>query len=330
MIISAILAGALLQGANAKPVTLDRVFKKGEKAEYKVLSSLQLQTRQGELDTFMPEDIDFRYNFTYEVTEVRPGGYAVLRYKRPTMIQTDGETVDSPPKDRVIKSNLDYLLTLSPINEITDTKDMAKKEPEKKPTSKPPAKGKGGLSYASPLGTGAAQFDSSFLQEIYRLALFIGSLDSAMDFSPKLPLDEVTVGEKWQKTVGYSPQIVKGSSEKQAVQRLDYTYEYTGLKTINGKPFETISATLNLDTDIAPFIHQISNMTPTQTGLKEWKLKLDAKIDFRLDPKTRRTVRADAVSSGGMELRLTRDSRLPYVEQKINGKTTMVLVSASP
>src|SRR5688572_25325461 len=105
MILGALIASAAVISATDNPITLERVFAKGEKGTYKVASSLQIETRQMGSDTFMPEDLDINYDFTYEVTEVKGDGIAVLRYKRPSMVEITGETYNSPPKSKVVKSN---------------------------------------------------------------------------------------------------------------------------------------------------------------------------------------------------------------------------------
>jgi hypothetical protein len=47
---------------------------------------------------------------------------------RPTFTEVRGETFNSPPKTTVDKANLDFQLTVSPINEILGMKDLTKKK----------------------------------------------------------------------------------------------------------------------------------------------------------------------------------------------------------
>jgi hypothetical protein len=326
MIISALIASTVFLGVQDKPVMLNRVFKKGEKATYKVLSSLQIEARGGELLTFMPEDVDLNYNFTYEITAMKADGIAVMRYKRPTMTEIRGETATSPPRSTTIKSNLDWQLSVSPINEILETKDLYKKpDPKKK-------KGGGKASWMTFDGPSVTMQDpTGFIQEIYRLALFAGSVDSALDFSPKLPYDETKIGDTWQRTVGYSPQKLKNAkSGKSAVQRLDYTFTYKGVQNYNGKPYHRISGVLKLDTDLAPWLHEVTGLKPDETMLHAFKLQFNATVDFDLDINTRRTVRAEANSTGGMQVFLTMNKEAAFQEQRIKGHTTMSALSVKP
>ncbi|HVL38823.1 MAG TPA: hypothetical protein VM328_05475 [Fimbriimonadaceae bacterium] len=329
MITSTLAAIALLMPVqDAKPISLERVFRKGEKAQYEVLSHLQVQSRQRGLDTWIPEDLDINYKFNYEVTALKADGIAEMRYFRPTMTEIAGETFDSPPKTKIEKVNMDLLLTVSPINEVIAMKDMTppkKPAPVKPPASKTPPK-KGG--WASAMGTEAAQINiGSFVGELYRLSLFIGALDSAMDFSPRLPFEEVKPGDTWKRTVGYSPQRLKDKSGKSAVQRLDYEYTYVGVVESNKQKVHRVTAVLKLDTDAAEFVNQLLEMKPEQSGLKEIRLQLDAKIEYDLDLATKRTLRAIANSTGGMKVIVTRFPDDPIAEEKIVGRTSMRLLS---
>lgn len=335
MIIETLLAASLLLAGQDQPITLERVFKKGEKGTYKVLSNLQIEVRSQGQETFMPQENDINYTFTYEVTQMKPDGFALIRYKRPTTIEIDLSSNPSGPIKRTIKTNVDLALTLSPINEITDMKDLT------------PPKKKGGsplLSSGTPLPLppphlwaraipkmerGFPELQAgigTFVDELYRLSLFIGSLDSAIDFSPKLPFDEIKPGDTWQKTVGYSPQKIKGKDGKSAVQRLDYTYTYKGIVQAGAKKVHRITASLKLDTDAAPFVNQMMQQEPEESHLKELRLTLDANIDFDLDLSTRKTLRAVATSTGGFKVVVT-DSDEPVQEQRIKGRTTMTLLA---
>ena len=89
---------------------------------------------------------------------------------------------------------------------------------------------------------------------------------------------------------------------KLAVQRMDYVYTYKGAQQVNGKPILRIEADLSLKTDLGAFIHQTFDVKPEQTGLKEIPMQMTAKLEFDLDPKTHRTLRAVSRSTGGFSV----------------------------
>lgn len=322
MLATTLIAAAALGQQDA--VELFRQFKAGEKLTYQVRSHLISEQQQYGQPFFLPSEIDINYDFTMDVKEIKADGFAVMEYRRPTMTQIDGETADAAPKTHVEKVNWVMQLTVSPINEITALKDLnAKPEPKKT----------GGLrasTFAEIARASTAQLSiGAFIQELQRLSLFIGGLDSAMDFSPKLPYEEVKPGATWKKTVGYSPQVLKGKGDRQAMQRLDYTYTYDGLHTMDGQKVHQITALLDLDADAGKFINQALGATPGQTGLRAIKLKLKAKIVYYLDEKTKHTLRADAESKGGWTIEITDLPNDPYVEERLTGKTSLRLVKRS-
>lgn len=297
---------------------LSRVFKKGERVQYEVKSHLLAESRAGGLNTFMPEDTDFEYRFGYQVTDLLADGIALAKYQRPTMtvIEADDEGV---PKRTVEKVNLDLEIKLSPINELLSVRDLAKKTPPKDGIR---------INARAP---SARQPDmiEDFVLEVHRLALFLGSLDSALDFAPKLPFEDVAPGATWKRTVGYQPQRL--DSGRSAVQRLDLTYTYRGPMTVNGKPVQRVTADLNLDTDVAKFVNQVYGTTPEQSGLFRLPLRLKADIEFDLDPTNRRTLAARASSEGGFELFVTDFSKTnPILETRLKGRTTLRLLAAKP
>jgi hypothetical protein len=316
---SALLLAALAHGSGVQePVKLHRVFSKGEKAEYEVKSTIFSEQRVAGLETWIPEDLELNYRFSYEVTELKADGICDLRYKRPVVNQIEGETFDSPPKKTVEKLNWDMVLTVSPINEVLNIKDLTKK-PEEKP------KGGGGVFATAhlnraqdPLGDILGQF----IGEVFRLALFFGSLDSSLDFAPKFPFDEVKPGDTWKRTVGYSPQKLQGK-EKLAVQRLDYTYTYRGMVDSGQRKVHRVTAELELKTDLATFIHQTFQIKPEQTGLKEVPLAFKGTIAFDLDPKTFRTLRADAESQGEFKVVATFLPNQAAQEVRFKGRTML-------
>jgi len=319
--ISTLIAAAAI--GQDKPVELMRKFKAGEKLHYAVRSHMIEEQRQYGRPYFLPSEIDINYDFFMDVQEIKADGFAVMEYRRPTMTQIEGETADAPPKQTVEKTNMRYQLTLSPINEITAIKDL-NAVPEK------PKAGGGTLKsfwWVANEALGNVQPGlGQFVSELQRLTLFIGSLDSAMDFNPKLPFEEVKVGDTWKKTVSYQPQVLKGKAQS-AVQRLDYVFRYDGAVQSEGKSYQQVSATLKLDTDAAPWMNQMMGGTAGQTGLRGVKLKLDAKIVFLLDPVSLHTMKADATSKGSWNLEVTQIPNEPVIESRLDGKTSLRLVS---
>jgi hypothetical protein len=302
----------LLITPQAKPVELLRKFAVGEKSAYSVNAEMTVESRSGSLNTFIPEDITIRYLFNTEVTKLETDGFAKMRFIRPTITEIEGETFERPPKTKIEKLNQDVLLTVSPINEVTDVKDLAKKPV----TTKGGGRWMTGATQANPIG--------QFIGDIYRLVLFIGPFDSSLDLAPKLPLDEVNIGDTWKKTVGYQPQTLKGT-QKKAVQRLDYTYKYEGPKTVNGKQIIRISAVMDLDTDLGAFINQLIGEDASKTGLKGIPLQVKGRIDFDLEPKTLKTLLAVAKTEGGFKVLLTDDDD-PIAEERFKGQTVLKLV----
>lgn len=315
-------ACAALQGNTAPaPVSLGRVFTPNELLSYAVRSNLHAEQRGGLLTTWIPEDLDINYDFTVQVEKLKADGIAVVRYKRPTMTQVEGETFDAGPKSKVEKINLDFQLTVSPFNEIIDQKDLT---PKKKPA---PKKGDGVImpAFGNPQA-GIGQLVGQFIQELYRLCLFTGSMDSALDFAPRSTFDNVKVGDTWKRTVGYQPQKLKGKKDEQAVQRLDYTYTYKGVTKGDKGDVLRVEATLDFTTDLADFIKQITGADSDQLGLEKVPMKLTAKILFDLDPKTKHTLKADANSDASFQF-YEPGKTDPAMEERMKGHTRMWLVS---
>lgn len=314
---------------DSKQITLNRVFAKNERLVYSVDSNIHVEERQYPLQTFIPAEVELSYKFTTDVRDLKNDGVAVVHYQRPSVVQVDGETFERPPKTTIEKLDWNFDLTVSPINEILEKKDL--NPPKKKKPTQGGGDGSGDTSYLisrvlvarqNPIQTVLGQF----VGEVYRLALNVGSMDSALDFSPKLPADDVKVGDSWKKTVSYQPQKLKDQNGKQAVQRLDYTFTYKGLVTVEGKQFYRVTAALNLSTDLGAFINQMLEAKPDQTHLKSIPLTLKQSIDYDLDLTTKRTVQARSQSEGGFNIEVT-DMDGPVVENKLKGSTLMKLVS---
>lgn len=319
MLLTALILATAVNPLQAGPIKLTHKFLKGEKDQYEVKSSLQEEIRQMGLETWLPQDLDINYKFTTEILDLQADGFAKMRYLRPNILEITGETAEKGPQTKTDKLDMNLLLTVSPINEIIDLKDESPKK--KKP-------GGGEMLFTSAAARRQGSFVGQFVGEIQRLALFIGPLDSSMDFAPRLPLEDVKVGGTWQRTVGYQPQKLKGKEGKQAVQRLDYTYTYKGLVKSGEKMVYRVTADLNLDTDIGFFFNQMAETSAEESHLKSIPLKLKAAIDYDLDTATMRTVRAVALSEGGFEI-VTTDTADPIVEMKLKGKTVMRLIGIS-
>lgn len=323
MILTALVA-ALSVSPVAQEAQLARTHQLGEKLTYQVKSNMSIQHRVYGRPTWIPEDLDMNYQFTTEVKAIKPEGVVDMLYLRPTMTIITGETFDSPPKKNTEKVNFNLLLTVSPANEILNMKDL---NPPPKP--KPGAKSDGALIRATSAGYTPAQipFIGQFIGEVHRLALFAGNLQSALDFSPRLPFDTLKVGDTWKRTVGYSPQKLKGKDGKTVNQRLDYTFTYKGLVDVNGKKVYRVSGECGLDTDLATYVNELFELKPEDTGLKSIPLKFKANIEFDLDQATRKTLRAVATSEGGFQIILTDLPNEPVEEETFTGQTTLRLVS---
>lgn len=147
-----------------------------------------------------------------------------------------------------------------------------------------------------------------------------------MDLSPKLPFVDVAPGDTWQQTVSFQPQIKEGQ-DSFAVQRLDYDYVYNGLVEHEGQQVHKVTASLNLDTDVAAFIMDVAKLTEDQLGIQRAPLKLDATIEFLLHKDTKHTISAHGRSKGHFAYVLTDLPNEPIIEQEVTGDTKMNLVS---
>jgi len=302
---------------NQGDIELQRKFTQGQKLTYQVKSHILVEHSEINLPIGIPEELDINYESSLLFKEVKPTGFATVEYRRPTMVEITGETAQSAPKSKTEKVDINYTMQLSPINEITEA---VKLEDKKGGTSKLMR------SYtALPVAPPTAQLIGQFSGELYRLALWIGSMETSLEFNPKLPFEDVKPGDTWKRTVSYQPQALKGGKGKQAVQRLDLTYKYEGRAQVNGKEVERITATVKLDTDAAPFVNQLLDMKPGESGLKALKLKMDSNLVFDLDPKTLLTLTAKSKSKGSWSLYLTRFGDQPRVEEQITGESSLKL-----
>lgn len=328
MVTAALLSLALVgQSAPPKtPVLVNRKFVKGEINTYKINALLTIEIKEKGLETFLPFESGYEYGFTTEVKSVDEDGNAMLRYERTPMYQIDTQDESLGTKRTKVDDATKLELTLTPINQFIEVKEIKPPKPAAKPGQKPQT-----LRVMSPQVSGTALTNilaGQYMFDLYRLAMFVGSLDSSFDFSPKLPEDAVKVGDTWLSTVSYQPQKMSGSNRTQ-VQRLDMRYKYEGPMMVNGKPIERISATLGLDTDMTSFVNEQYGMSASDSPIKSLKMKFDSKITFDLQPKTFKTIRGQALSTGGIilamkgeegnfaERRLTGDSRFTLLGTKM-------------
>ncbi|MBC8065491.1 MAG: hypothetical protein H7Y17_11710 [Chlorobia bacterium] len=308
-------------------VHLARTYKLGEKSVYQIRSNLAAQRRSRGLQTWIPEDFDMNYQFTTEVKALKPEGVVDVLYLRPTMTMITGETFDRPPKTDIEKVKFNLLMTMSPANEILNIKDL--NPPPKTP--KPKSGGGTPMLRLTSANYNPVQipFIGQFISEVHRLSLFAGDLQSALDFSPRLPFEKLKVGDTWKRTVGYSPQKLKGKDGKTVNQRLDYVYTYKGLIDSNGKKVYRVEATCGLDTNLADYVNQLFELKPEDTGLKSIPLKFKSTIEFDLDQTTKKTLQANARSEGGFQIILTDLPTDPVEEETFKGRTNLRLVSTT-
>ena len=325
MLTALVAMAATVSAPQAEPVDLYRQFTKGETLKYSVKAHMLTET--SDINTSaIPQEVDILYDFSLLFKGVDEGGFAKVDYKRPTVTQIDGETADRPPISTKVKVDMHYEMDLSPINELTNIKDLGKINDK--------ASGGGGYSLKQQrmirtlkengVAPAVAVQLGGFEQDLYRMALFVGSFDNALDLNPKLPLDEVVPGDTWSKTVSYQPQAVKGTDGKQQeVQRLDMQYKYDGVVDAGGKKVHQITATVNLDTDAAKYYNQGSSAA--RTGLQALPLRFNTEIIFTLDLATKRTLSANAKTTGGYEVVLTQISQA-LIKEKITGTASMKLL----
>jgi hypothetical protein len=311
-----ILVGILVRAQTPKPVILLRTWTVGDTFAYEIHSHMHVERRGGVIRTWLPQDIDLSYDSSAVVIGTKPGGISIIKYKRPTVIETSSETATAPAKSEKINLGLEYSLTLSPINEILAENHIASAH---KLTSRMPIG----------LATGKQSPVAPYISEVYTLARNLGSLDNSLDFSPKLPVDEVVPGDTWKHTVGYSPQALSDNEGKSAVQRMDYTYTFEGTKVLQGKPVYRIAADMELKTDLADFYFSVSGDDRDSSLLQNLPLSLKMHIDFDVDIKTCRTIRAVSNATGGFSVIYRTDPSVAVHEEKFKSVSTMLLKSAS-
>lgn len=312
--------GAGTTQQSAEEITLFRKFTPNQVLDYSVEGNLTVEQRGGDLQTFIPQDITQKYGFTLAVQKAKADGIVQALYSRPSVTQIT-EVAGEAPQTLTVPLKLKIQMDVSPVNDILDTLDLTPKDPKKDTL----------IRASSPMAVQATQTDGvaagllgQFVGEMYRLALFTGTLDASMDFAPKLPLEKVKVGDTWKRTVGFTPQKNKNDS-KQAVQRLDYTFTYKGkIKNSAGKDILRISAAFSTKSDLAEYAAQLLGEKATTGILKKIPLELSATIDYDLDPVSHHTLRASARSQGKFEIYAGTTS-VAALQTNLRGRTTLKL-----
>lgn len=315
----ALLAVALQSETRA--IDISRVFTAGERMSYAVTADLHSEIRGPNSPTFIPEEARYSYTFTKTVQRMLYDGIAEVRYRRPAMTFVAGDTSETAARaEKIRETNWDFLLRVTPINEFVGLRDM---------TPKPPARRGGGSQARGLMGVPFAQdglrllpFVGQFIGELRQLAIFVGPLDNGLDFAPKLPLDPVKPGDTWRRTVGFQPQRLSAAGDDMAVQRVDFVYTYEGVKKVDGRDIHRVTATLKVDSDAAQYVNSLLGMSAEQTGLKAALLKIDGKLTFDLDLKTRRTLSARATTEGSVKLEVT-EIEAPVYEERFKGETIL-------
>ena len=326
----AITAFALLLASSGRQdgmIELGRKFVAGEQLIYLTKAEITDEQRSGDLQTFIPHDESYAYRHTLDVQKVKADGIAEVMYLRPSMSITMGDTAESAAKTTNEKLDWKIQMDISPVNEVLSVKDLTPKKPDA-------PKKNDGVKWLRKHGVQGSQADGTavgllfaFVDEVQRLAFFIGGFDTSLDISPRMPFEEVKLGDTWQRTVSATPQKLKGQGDKMGVQRLDYTYTYKGLtKSTEGKDVHRIEAVVKLDTDMAEFARQLTGTSKAGTVLKTVPLKFEAKVKYDLDVKTMHLLKAAAESSGSFAIEV-KGAPQPLLEDRFRGRTLVKLDS---
>ncbi len=310
----------------AKPVNFERTYVVGVKSHYKVNASIENEVRepaQGLL-TYLPTEALIYYDFYTKVLKVEAGD-ATIRYYRPSVFETDDDGSDSGPVTTKIPLNVIVDLTMSPINEMLDMKEIASIKKPKGVTV--PTPNNATLPLLHQAGASIGLLGGLFSQ-LQQIAAFIGGPGSGIDLKPELSLLPVSVGSTWEKTVGYEPQEIGNGSTKTAVKRLDVKYTYMGPVKYKGKSFLEIQGSIHLDSDLQKYFEDQYHASAEETHLKSLPIKLDETLHFYLDPKTKQTIYGIVDSTGGVSFNTT-DYDQPLLQIKLKGHCDLKLVSKS-
>lgn len=320
-------SGPVSPGRQAGMIELGRKFVAGEKLIYLTKAEITDEQRSGDLQTFIPNDESITYRHTLDVQKVKADGIADILYTRPTMAITIGDTETAGAKTTNEKLDWKLQMEISPVNEVLSVKDLTPKKPDA-------PKKEDGLLWLRSRGIQGSRADGtavgllfSYVGEVQRLAFFVGGFDTSLDISPRMPFEEIKVGDTWQRTVSATPQKLKGQGDKMGVQRLDYTYTYKGVtKSSEGKDIHRIEAVVKLDSDMAEFARQLTRASKASTSLKAVPLKFEAKVKYDLDLKTMHLVKAAAESSGSFAIEVKGVAQ-PLLEDRFRGRTLVKLDS---
>lgn len=317
-----VLLALSAQPAQGGSIELGRKFVAGEKLTYFTKASFTQEERSGNLQTFIPSDEEFTYRHTLDVQNLKADGIAEVMYTRPSMKITMGDTHESAAKTMEEKLNWKLLMDVSPVNDVLEMKDLTPKKPDS------PKKDGGQLRKLTKAGQAdgvAIGMLFEFVGEVQRLAFFVGGFDTSLDISPRMPFDEVKVGDTWQRTVSATPQKLKGKGDKMGVQRLDYTYTYQGVqKSSDGKDIHRIQAKVKMETDMAEFARQLTGSSKAGTMLKTVPLRFEATVNYDLDLKTMHLLKASAESKGDFAIEV-KGAPQPILENRFKGRTVVKL-----
>ena len=320
--VTSLLAAAVMGQAAAQPTDLSRVFTKGETFRYQVRTELIIERKFpafGE-QTAVPESQGLEFTSSLEIKEVKGGGFATAIYRRPFMTLVLGETAAEPERRQRINTNFNLQMDISPINEVTALKDL-------NPPARPARPGGGSMNQLNVMmpqedpRASIGAFVEQFAGALYQFAFGVSSIDDGIDLSPKLPYEPVVVGEMWKRTVGFAPQR-SGTGGRVENRRFDIEFTYAGPVQRNGRTMLLVNGLLKVDGDVAGFINQDAGRGAADTGIREFALKMEAKIAFYLEPKTRHTVEADVTTQGSMRLVVTQTAT-PLMEEKFSGSLRM-------
>jgi hypothetical protein len=294
-------AGLVMFPPPSEPATdLSRVFAKGDHAAYEVHADLHIETLRPGSEVWLPNELEFWYRFSVDVTGLSSAGIANLHYQRPYLVQVLGERFDAPQSTERIKENLDYDLQVSPANEIIEAKAL------NGATSK--VESDDLIAHGWSRSQGPA-FDD-YRAEFMRLAMFVGGVDNSLDLAPRLPFAPVRLGDTWRRTVSFVPRRAAGPDEPNT-KRVDFVYTYVGTRKSARGAVDRIHATLHLAEDLGG-------------GNERMPMTLDAEADFDLDPKTRKTLYVAAKSTGEIRCFANEEDRDPIEIDRLKAETRMV------
>lgn len=265
---------------------------------YSALLTSERRDPYSNLDTFLPETQRLSYQFKINVKEKKADDIVVLDYSRYNFkVAVEGGGAAEAEMEG--QEDFKLKITLSPTNAVLDIVDTTPKKPTKKPADEE-AKWVRLLQQQGPSGQDyTRQVLGQFFQELQRMSLMFGSLDSSLDFAPKLPDEEVSPGDSWDETVSYQPQKARGTKST-TVQRLDMQYTYVGRVVLNGKPFEQIKGSVKMDANLKDYVDGAYGIPKAQSPFKDVRVKFEMNSVFNLDPKTMRTVFAQVNSVGNL------------------------------